>query len=61
MCEFAGTEENVTKHMEVTKAKKQKAKSKKQKWETKAGCFKSGRQKLEHFKSSTLEKVGEES
>ena len=30
VCEFAGTEENVTKHVEVTKAKskKQKAKAK---------------------------------
>ena len=50
MCEFAGTEENVTKHVEVTKAKS-KSKSKKQKHETKAGRFKSWRQKLDALKA----------
>ena len=57
MCEFASTEENVTKHVEVTKAKagdkskKSKSKSKGQKRETKAGRFKSWRQKLDALKA----------
>ena len=43
VCEFAGTQENVTKHVEVTKAK-----SKKQKAKAKA---KNGRQKLDALKA----------
>ena len=60
VCEFAGTEENVTKHVEVAKAKSKKSKKQKagdKSWTlqkldaSKARCFKSWRQKLDALKA----------